>query len=71
MHTLSFCFGNFKAVYHCQFVYFVDALLQLMFCPMYIFECRDDAKVIDEQILTNSRIQAIGYATDFYVGEGY
>ena len=67
MNALSFCFGNFKAIYHCLFVYFVDALLQLTFCHMYIFGCRSDAEVINEQILINSRIQAISDAIDFYV----
>ena len=71
MHALSFCFGNFKAVYHCPFVYFVDALLQLTFCCMYIFGCRGYAEVINKQILINSRIQKIGDAIDFYVEEGY
>ena len=71
MHTLSFCFGNFKAVYHCPFIYFVDSLVQLMFYMLYIFGCRGDAEVINEQILINSRIQAIGDAIDFYVEEGY
>ena len=65
MHILGFCFGNFKAVYHCPFVYFVDGLLQLTFCCTYIFGCRDDADVIDEQTFINSRIQAIGDAIDF------
>ena len=67
---MTFCLGNFKAVYHCPFVYFIDALLQLTFCCMYIFGCEGDAEVINEQIL-NSRIQTIVDAIDFYVEEGY
>ena len=65
----EFYFGNFKAVYYCPFVYFVGALLT--FCCMYILECVGDAEVINEQILINSRIQAIGDAIDFYVEESY
>ena len=42
-----------------------------MFCCMYIFGCRGDAEVINEQILINSTIQAINDAIDFYVEEGY
>ena len=36
-----------------------------------MFGCRGDAEVINEQILINSRIQAIGEAIDFHVEEGY
>ena len=71
MHALSFCFGNFEVVYHCPFVYFVNAQLQLMFWCTYIFGKKGDAEVINEQILINSRIQAIADAIDFYVQEDY
>ena len=36
-----------------------------------MFGSRGDAEVINEQIVINSSIQAIGDAIDFYVEEGY
>ena len=71
MHTLCFGFRNPKAIYDCPFVHFVDALLQWMFCCMYGFGYRGDTEVINEQIVINSNIQAIGNGVDFYVREGY
>ena len=68
---IVFLFGNFKAIYDCRFVYFVDALLQLVFCCMHIFISRGNAEVINEQVVINSSIQAIGNKIDFYAEEGY
>ena len=44
---------------------------KLIECTIYIFECRGDVEVINEQILINSGIQAIGDAIDFHDEEGY
>ena len=69
MHPLSFTFGDLKAVSDCSLVDFLDALLQLMLCCPCVFRSKGYTKVINIQVVINSRIQALG-DVDFYFEEG-
>ena len=67
MYASCFAFGDSETICVCPMSNFQDALLQLTFSSLHIFQSRGDAEVINIEVILNSRSETLCDAVYFYI----